>query len=159
MTRVLDEVFPAGLPTVTTMTANLEGEYRPWRLGATLFSLLGLLALLVAVAGFYSTTAYGVGQRTHEFGVRKALGARMPDVLKQVVGEGLRTVALGVILGAALSILSGRLIVALLYGVEPTDPSVLTLVSGTLLLVAALAALVPAWRATRVDPMKALAAD
>jgi len=155
----LHEVFPAGLPTVTTMTANLEGEYRPWRLGATLFSLLGLLALLVAVAGFYSTTAYGVGQRTHEFGVRKALGARMPDVLKQVVGEGLRTVALGVILGAALSILSGRLIVALLYGVEPTDPSVLTLVSGTLLLVAALASLVPAWRATRVDPMKALAAD
>lgn len=152
----LQRAFPAAEATVTPMTENLEPEYRPWRLGATLFTALGLLALVVALVGIYSTVSYGVTQRTHEFGVRIALGARIGDVLRQVVGEGVRTVAIGVALGIALALAAGRLVAALLYGIAPSDPVVLGLVAGTLLAVAALAAVVPAWRASRVDPITAL---
>jgi ABC-type antimicrobial peptide transport system permease subunit len=156
MRAALREAFPSAEPVVTPMTENLEPEYRPWRLGATLFTAFGLLALVVALVGIYSTVAYGVSQRTHEFGVRIALGARIGDVLRQVVGEGLRTVAVGVVVGVALALAAGRLVAALLYGVSPADPLVLALVPGILLGVSALAALVPAWRASRVDPVTAL---
>ena len=156
MRAALHEAFPSAEPVVTPMTANLEPEYRPWRLGATLFTSFGALALLVALIGIYSTVSYGVSQRTHEFGVRIALGARIGDVLRQVVGEGLRTVAIGVAVGVALALAAGRLVAALLYGVSPSDPAVLALVPAVLLGVSALAALVPAWRASRVDPVTAL---
>jgi ABC-type antimicrobial peptide transport system permease subunit len=109
--------------------------------------------------GIYSTVSYGVSQRTHEFGVRIALGARVADVLRQVVGEGIRTVAIGVALGVALAIAAGKLVEALLYGIAPRNPVVLGLVSLSLLVVAILAALVPAWRASRADPIMALRAD
>jgi predicted permease len=152
----LTNVFPEGDVQVRRMLENLEPEYRPWRLGATLFTAFGGLALLVAVIGIYSTVSYGVSQRTHEFGVRAALGARRADVLRLVVGEGLRTVAIGAALGIALALAAGRLISAMLYGVRPGEPLALLLVSGLLLSVAALAATVPAWRAGRIDPMVAL---
>ena len=155
----LRAAFPAGEPVVTPMTKNLEPEYRPWRLGATLFSAFGLLALVVALVGIYSTVSYGVSQRTHEFGVRIALGARTADVLRHVVARGLRGVAVGVGLGIALSLAAGRLVAALLYGVKPGDPLVLLLVSVALLVAAVLAALLPAWRAARVDPVSALRTD
>jgi ABC-type antimicrobial peptide transport system permease subunit len=141
------------------MTAMLEPEYRPWRLGATLFTAFGLLALLVAVIGIYSSVSYGVSQRTHEFGVRIALGARMADVLRQVVGEGIRVVAVGVVVGVALALAAGKLVAALLYGVEARDPVTMIGVSVVLLMVAAAAALIPAWRAARVDPVTALRAE
>lgn len=155
----LRRAFPAAEPRVTPMTQNLEPEYRPWRLGATLFSALGLLALVVALFGIYSTVSYGVTQRTHEFGVRIALGAGIGDVLRQVVGEGVRTVMLGVALGVMLALAAGKLVAALLYGIAPQNPAVLGLAAVTLLVVAALAAIVPAWRAARVDPILALRAD
>jgi predicted permease len=157
--NMLKRTFPAAEPIITPMTANLEPEYRPWRLGATLFTGLGVLALVVAMLGIYSTVSYGVTQRTHEFGVRIALGARVADVLRQVVGEGIRTVAVGVGLGVALAIASGKLIEALLYGIAPRNPVVLGFVSVSLLVVAILAALVPAWRASRADPITPLRAD
>jgi predicted permease len=156
---MLERTFPAAEPVITPMTTNLEPEYRPWRLGATLFTGLGVLALIVAMLGIYSTVSYGVSQRTHEFGVRIALGARVADVLRQVVGEGIRTVAIGVALGVALAIAAGKLVEALLYGIAPRNPVVLGLVSLSLLVVAILAALVPAWRASRADPIMALRAD
>ena len=159
MRAALREAFPAAEPRVTPMTENLEPEYRPWRLGATLFTAFGLLALVVALVGIYSTVSYGVSQRTHEFGVRLALGARIGDVLRQVVGEGVRTVAIGVVVGVALALAAGRLVASLLYGVSPRDPAALLLVSLALLVVAALAAVVPAWRAARVDPVRALRAE
>jgi predicted permease len=155
----LRAAFPAGAPVVTAMTKNLEPEYRPWRLGARLFTAFGLLALLVSLVGIYSTVSYGVSQRTHEFGVRIALGARTADVLRHVVARGLRAVAIGVGLGIGLSLAAGRLIAALLYGVKPGDPLVLVLASAALLAAAVLAALVPAWRAARVDPVAALRAE
>lgn len=119
----------------------------------------GLLALIVALVGIYSSVAYAVGQRTHEFGVRVALGAQLRDVLNQVLGEGIRVVAIGVGIGLLLSIAAARLVRALLFGVEASDPSAMLLASCTLLLTAVLAALVPAWRAARVDPVAALRAD
>jgi putative ABC transport system permease protein len=159
LASALSAAFPTGLPYVRTMTELLEPEYRPWQLGATLFTAFGLLALVVALVGIYSTVSYSVGQRTHEFGVRIALGARLRDVLNQVLGEGLRVVAAGVVVGVALALAAGRLVSAVLYGVEPSDPRAMLLAAGTLLVVAGAAALVPAWRAARVDPNVALRAD
>jgi predicted permease len=156
LASALRQSFPFGYPTVTPMRERLEPEYRPWQLGAALFTAFGLLALLVAVVGIYSTVSYGVSQRTHEFGVRIALGARIRDVLRQVLGEGLRTVAIGIAFGVVLALAAGRMIASLLYGVEPSDPAVLLLVTASLLFVAMLAALLPAWRAARVDPVTAL---
>jgi ABC-type antimicrobial peptide transport system permease subunit len=155
----LRQAFPAAEPSVTPMTENLEPEYRPWRLGATLFTAFGLLALLVTIIGVFSTVSYDVSQRTHEFGVRVALGARMGDVLRQVIGEGVRTIAIGIALGLMLALAAGRLIAALLYGIEPNDPRVLTGVAVMLLVVAGVATLAPAWRAARADPVIALRAD
>ena len=159
MRAALLAAFPSAQPRITPMTANLEPQYRPWRLGASLFAALGLLALMVTLVGVYSTVSYGVSQRTHEFGVRIALGARIGDVLRQVVGEGLRTVAIGVALGIVLALAAGRLVAALLYGVSASDPAVMLLVALVLLAVAALAAVIPAWRAARVDPVTALRAE
>jgi putative ABC transport system permease protein len=159
LTAALRGAVPSGYPSVKAMTENLESQYRPWRLGATLFTGFGLLAVVVALVGIYSTVSYGVSQRTHEFGIRIALGARMLDVLRLVVGEGLRTVAIGVGLGVVTALAAGRAIAAPLYGVAPSDPAVILQVSLILLVVAGLAALVPAWRAARVDPMTALKAE
>jgi predicted permease len=152
-------VFPGGIPVITRLSDYIDPQYRPWRLGAMLFSALGLLALIVAVVGIYSTVSYGVNQRIHEFGVRIALGARMQDVLRLVVGAGVRTVAVGILIGIALALIAGRLISTLLYGIAPRDPVVLGTVTTTLLVISILAALAPAWRASRVDPVTALRAD
>lgn len=154
--RVIRETFPEGRPAIATMEQHLEPQYRPWRMGATLFTAFGFLALIVAALGIYSTVAYMVAQRTHEFGVRTALGARTSDILRQVVGTSLRTVAIGVAAGIVLAMIGGRFVAALLYGIEPADPVVMGSVAVALLLVAAGAALGPAWRATRVDPVTAL---
>ena len=155
----LKTAFPTSLPEATAMHEYLEPQYRPWRLGARLFTAFGLLALLVAIVGIYTTVSYGVTQRTHEFGVRMALGARVRHVLAQVLGEGLRTVIYGVVAGIALALAAGRLVAALLYGVAPHDPLALLIVAGILVGVGIVAALVPAWRAARVDPLKTLRAE
>src|SRR5207248_6813231 len=125
----------------------------------TLFSALGFLALVVAVIGIYSTMSYGVSQRLHEFGVRIALGARLADVLRLVIGQGLRAVAAGAALGIVLALATGRLVASLLYGIAPSDPVVLVLVGLTLMTAGAFAAFVPAWRAARVDPVSSLRAE
>jgi putative ABC transport system permease protein len=151
--------MPTAEAKVSPMMEQLEPEYRPWRLGASLFTAFGLLALIVACIGIYSTVSYGVTQRRHEFGVRIALGAQLSDVLSQVVGEGLRVVAIGVVVGVGLALAAGKLVSALLYGVKPTDPVVMSGVAVLLLFVAAAAALVPAWRASRVDPVSALRSE
>jgi putative ABC transport system permease protein len=159
LTTALRRAMPAAPVWVRVMNDVLEPEYRPWKLGATLFTGFGFLALIVAMVGIYSTVSYGVTQRTHEFGVRVALGARIGDVLRLVIGEGVRVVAVGVVVGVALALAAGKLVASLLYGVEPHDPLTMLLVGVVLLSVAAVAALLPAWRASRVDPVTALRAD
>ena len=132
---------------------------RSWRLGATLFSALGVLALVIAAVGVYSVVSYAFSQRAHEIGVRVALGARRSDVMRLVLGEGFAIVAVGVIAGVVLALASVRFVGSLLYEVSARDP--LALGVGGLVLLAAglLASILPAWRATRVDPVIALRGD
>ncbi|HEV8355308.1 MAG TPA: ABC transporter permease [Gemmatimonadales bacterium] len=145
--------------TVQPLTLTLDPVFRPWRLGATMFTLFGGLALLVAAIGLYGVIAYSVTQRLHEMGVRVALGARTGDLLRLVVGEGIRVALIGILLGAAGAFMAGKLIASLLFGVPARDPLTFGIVAAVLLLVAILASLVPAWRASRVDPNLALRAE
>jgi len=157
--RALRDAFPRGEPSVRRMADRLAPQYRPWQLGAALFGAFGLLALVVATLGVYSSVSYAVTQRVHELGVRIALGASVRDVMRHVVGRGVQPVVIGGMLGAGLALASARLIASLLYGVQPWNPVVLIAVVLTLLAVAMAAACIPAWRATRIDPVRAMMAD
>jgi predicted permease len=148
--------FDAQSVRVERMTDALEPQLRPWRLGAQLFTAFGVLALLVTTVGVYAALAYAVSQRTHEMGVRVALGAKLHDILRLVVGEGLRVVALGVVLGALAAVAAGRLVESLLFGVTPRDPVAMAAAAVLLLATGAAASVVPAWRAGQVDPSQTL---
>ena len=153
----LQRLMPgAAYVTVTPMREVLAPELRSWQLGATMFTAFGVLALVLAAVGLYSVIAYGVTQRTHELGVRVALGAQIADVLRLVVSEGVRLGAIGIALGGALALWGVRWLAPLLFDVPARDPWVFAIVGATLLLVAVLASLLPAWRASRVDPSVAL---
>ena len=156
---ILRAEFPGAMPSTTTMATVMAPNYRPWEIGAKLFTAFGVLALTVAMIGVYSSVSYAVSQRTHEFGVRMALGARTADVLRQVVGEGLRVVVTGVLIGIMLALIAGKVIGSLLYGVQPSDPFALASVASVLVSVAVVAALRPAMRASRADPVSALRAE
>jgi ABC-type antimicrobial peptide transport system permease subunit len=114
---------------------------------------------MLAAIGLYSVIAYDVAQRTHELGVRIALGARMGDVMRLVVGDGLRIALVGVLLGGMLALWAGRWIAPLLYEQSPHDPRVFGAVTGVLLAVALLASAIPALRASRVNPNSALRSE
>jgi predicted permease len=157
--RALASAFPTGRPRIDRLSDVVAPTYRPFRLGAQLFLLFGVLALVVAIVGVYGTVSYTVTQRTHEFGVRIALGASVADVVRLVVGHCVRIVATGAALGVAFALAAGQLIASLLYGVTPRDPVTIGVVVVALLGAAAAAAFVPAWRAGRVDPVSALRAD
>jgi ABC-type antimicrobial peptide transport system permease subunit len=144
---------------VTPLTKIVEAEVRSWDLGATMFALFGGLALLLAAVGLYSVIAYNVTQRSHELGVRIALGAQNAQVLRLVLSSGLRVAAAGILIGGAIALVASRFIAPLLYHVSPRDPLVYGGAATILFAVAALACLIPARRATRVDPNVALRAD
>ncbi|HEU5305476.1 MAG TPA: ADOP family duplicated permease, partial [Gemmatimonadales bacterium] len=141
---------------VTPMDSFLEPHVQPWRLGASMFGIFGLLALLVAAVGLYGVMAYSVVTRTREFGVRGALGASSGALAGQVLREGLRLTSLGLAIGAGAALGVASLIASLLFETPARDPVVLTAVSGLLLAVALLASLIPAWRAARTAPADAL---
>lgn len=150
------EVPGASYVTTTPLNQVLGQETRSWRLGASLFSAFGLLALLLASIGLYSVIAYNVAQRTHELGVRMALGAQRADVLKLVVSEGLRFGVAGVAIGGALALIASRFLAPLLFEESPRDPMVYTAVALTLLAVSLAASWLPARRAAQVEPTRAL---
>jgi predicted permease len=152
-------VMPTAAPGVVSLRGSFQAQFRTWRIGATLFSALGMLALVVAALGVYGVISYDVGQRTHEMGIRIALGAQRARVLRLVVGHGVRTTTLGVIAGLGLALAGGHLVSALLYETSPSSPVVLAAVAATMLAVAVLAAFFPGWRAAGVDPSAALRAD
>jgi predicted permease len=157
VTRELRATFGSSArPRVQSMEETLASDFHRWKLGASLFSVAGLLALIVAGVGIYSTVAYMVGQRTHEIGVRMALGAGSTNIARVVIGHGVGIVLAGVAAGVLASLAMGALVASLLYDVTPHDPLVLGGVVLVLLLVAVAACLVPAWRAIRVDPMETL---
>jgi ABC-type antimicrobial peptide transport system permease subunit len=158
--RELQRVMPGiSYVSVTPLETILEPNVRPWRLGATMFALFGALALLLAAVGLYSVIAYNVTQRSHELGVRIALGAQARDVLRLVLASGLRVAIAGIVIGGAIALLAGDFIRPLLYEVSPKDPFIYATAAVTLLAVALLASLLPAWKATRVDPNVALRVD
>ncbi len=158
--RALQDVAP-GFAYVRTRTLDgiVAPEMRSWRLGATMFTIFGVLALVVAAIGLYSVVAYDVSQRTRELGVRVALGASAGTVLRLVVGEGVRVVIVGLALGAAAALALAGKVSPLLYDVSAKDPVTYAGVVGVLLVVAVVASLAPALRAARVDPNVALRAE
>jgi putative ABC transport system permease protein len=122
------------------------------------FLVLGfaVIALVLAATGLYGILAYLVAQRTTEIGIRIALGAQREQVLRLMLADGLRPALIGLVLGLAASAVTVRLIRSMLYQTQPLDPAVFAGVAAALLLVAALACMAPAWRASRLDPMQAL---
>ena len=152
--RALDPKLP--ITDVKTFRDQLDLSLFPSRVAAWILGGFGVLALLLAAIGIYGVVSYSVAQRTQEIGVRMALGARRKDVLRLVLGQGLFVIAFGLAVGLLLAFASTRLISGFLYGVGATD--LLTFCGVPLLLgtVALGASYIPAWRATKVDPLVAL---
>jgi putative ABC transport system permease protein len=145
-----------GISDVATMDQVLADSTSDRRLNLMLFALLGGLALALATVGVYGVVAYSVAQRTHEIGVRMAIGARPGDVVRMIVEEGGRLALAGVVAGLALAIAAARLMRGLLFDISAADPTTFVAAPLALLTVALLASYIPARRATRVDPMIAL---
>jgi predicted permease len=145
--------------SLETMQEAIDPEYRPWKLGAAMFGVFGILALIVAGVGLYSVVAYLVTDRTRELGVRIALGASGGRILRDVVVSGVATTMVGVALGIGVSLAAARFIEPLLFDVPARNPAVYGVVAVLVLAIAALAAWSPARRASRVDPVIALRAD
>ena len=141
---------------IQPLAERLAGSLGQQRTAAMLVSGFGALALLLAAIGLYGAVAYSASQRTREFGIRIALGAQRPDVLRQVLREGVVLAVIGLAIGVAGAAAVTRLVRSQLYGVSPIDPLSFSVVSVLLLVVAVVASLAPARRATRVDPMVAL---
>jgi putative ABC transport system permease protein len=144
---------------VQTLDALVNGSWARNRFDALLFAGFGAAALLLAASGIFAVLAYAVANRTREFGIRIALGAAPGEVVRMVLGEGLAFPVAGLVLGAMLSVASTRVLRASLYEVSPLEPRIYVLTTVLLLGVAVLACMVPAWHATRTDPIKALRAE
>ena len=156
--RELVRVEDADLPVfdVRTMEDHMGFALLPARLGGSVLGLFGLLGLVLAAVGIYGVMAYSVAQRTRELGIRVALGSDRSAVLRMVLREGMRLAGLGVVIGLIGAVGASRLLAGLLYGIEPLDPVAFSLVPVTLIAVAALAVYLPARRAARMDPVRAL---
>jgi putative ABC transport system permease protein len=132
---------------------------RAWELGAKVLTAFGILALVLAAVGLYSVLAFSIAQRGHEFGVRMALGAQPADIIRLTLSVGLAPVIAGIAAGLVLALLGGKYVSSLLFEVAPRDPTVLGAVCAVLLGTGVLASLIPAIRATRVDPAAVLRWD
>ncbi|MFL6531023.1 MAG: ABC transporter permease [Chthoniobacterales bacterium] len=161
MVRGVVDQIDAGLPlfNTSTMEAIVENSLGQQRLIMTLLGAFAGIALLLATVGIYGAVAYTVEQRTGEIGVRMALGAQTRDVLRLVVGQGMKPVLLGVLAGIIAAVALGRLLTAQLYEVSPHNPLLLTGTAGILAFAAFLACLIPARRAILLNPVQALRAD
>ncbi|MGH9938693.1 MAG: FtsX-like permease family protein, partial [Blastocatellia bacterium] len=143
--RTLDQVF----------SSSLDGR----RFILALFGVFAAVALLIGASGVYGVMVYAVTQRTHEIGIRMALGARGSDVLRLALGQGMRLAMTGAALGLLAAFALTRLMKGLLFGVEATDPLTFTVIALLLMVVALLACWIPARRATKVDPLASLRHD
>ncbi|MCA9736330.1 MAG: ABC transporter permease, partial [Gemmatimonadetes bacterium] len=158
--RILDDIDPTvPLTDAGTLQGLIEQSLGRERLSLTLLSVFAAAALLLAVLGIYGVVANQVTQRTHEMGVRMALGADRSGVLRLVLGQGARLTVWGTVLGLLAAVAASRVLVGVVAGVDPRDPVVYAGVALTLAAVTLLAAWVPARRAARIDPTEALRAE
>jgi predicted permease len=144
---------------VAPYAERIEPLTRSWKLGATMFSIFGALALVVAAIGLYSVLAFDIAQRTRELGLRTALGATDGMLVRRVIGGAVGVTAIGIAIGGIVTWLLAPKVATMLFDTPARDPIVLAGVALTLIVVAVIAAAVPAWRATRVDPYVALRAE
>jgi len=141
---------------VVTMDERLSDSVAPRRLQMLLFAIFAAVALVIATVGMYGVLSYAVGQRTREIGVRMALGAQGGDVLRLVVGQGMRMTLIGALLGLAAALALTRVMKSLLFNVSPTDLATFVSITSLLVVVAFLASYIPARRATKLDPLMSL---
>src|ERR1700731_2134754 len=157
LTRMLADLDPnLTITSIRTMRQQIELSFDQERAVASLAGLFGIVALVLAAVGLYGVTAYTVAQRTNEIGIRMALGADRPKVIRLVLGGAFKRVLVGLLLGLPLAVGAGRLLSAQLYGVSLWDPLALTVAAGALAICSFLAAIVPASRAASISPMNAL---
>ena len=144
---------------VIDMASRVDNMRGPWRVGATIFSVFGLLALLVASLGLYSVLSFAVARRSREIGIRAALGAQRGDLVAMVVSRAARLVGAGLVLGLGAAVLLGRFLEAVLFGVPTVNPVVFGGVAVVLVAAGLFAAWLPAWKATAIDPVEAMVAE
>jgi putative ABC transport system permease protein len=150
----VDQTVPVS--DVQTMDHIVSTSVTQPRFNLFLVALFSAIALLLSAAGIYGVTSYGVSQRTHELGIRMALGAQVRDVLGMILKQGMGVIAIGLVLGLGAAFLLLRLMKSLLFGVTETDPLTFVVTTVVLTFVALIACYVPARRATKVDPLEAL---
>jgi predicted permease len=167
-TAATDRIAPRVVETIRSLDPNRPIDHvqtleeirdetiAPQRLNATLIGLFALLALAIATVGVAGVLAFSVSQRTNELGIRLALGAERQTILRMILGEGAAMAAIGLVIGGLAAIPLSRLLSGLLFGVEPVDPPTIVVSAVLLVLVALIAAWIPARTATAVDPMTAL---
>jgi putative ABC transport system permease protein len=152
--RELDGRLPVA--EATTLERAIGVSLLPQRVASTVTGIFGVLGLLLVGIGVYGVTAFAVSQRTREFGLRMALGARGADVLGLVLRQGMTLALIGIACGLAGAAAATRLLSSLLFGVSATDPWTFAAAAGVLAGIVVLGSLLPAWRATQVDPLRAL---
>ena len=157
--RLQGEMPGTSFVTVTPLVDFVDAKLRSWIVGARVFTGFGVLALVLAAVGLYSVIAYNVTHRTHELGVRLALGAPRAGIVRLVVMEGVRFTLAGIVIGGIVAWSTGLWIGPMLFRQSPRDPTVFALVGAVLLGVSVVASCIPALRAARVDPKTALQAD
>ena len=158
--RAVSEVDPAvGVYDASALQEYITASLFAQKMAGRLLSVLGLISLALAAIGLYSVMAYSVSQRTHEIGIRMALGGQRGNVMGMIVTKGLRLALAGLLVGLAVSLSTSRLLAGMLVHVSANDPAILACAAVFLTLVALLASLLPARRATRVDPLTALRCD
>ncbi|MGC1294631.1 MAG: ABC transporter permease [Alloacidobacterium sp.] len=144
---------------VLTMNQLLGKSTLDQSFNTTLLVAFATLSLVLAAVGLFGVMSYIAAQRTTEIGIRIALGAKREHVMQKMLLDGMRPAVFGLVVGLAASLAAGRLMRDLLYEIKPLDPAIFAAVAATLLAVAAFACIVPAWRASRIDPMQALRAE
>ena len=158
--REVQKLLPGmGYARVRPIAQVLDPVLRQWRLGATMFTIFGFIALALAAVGLYGVVAYDIAQRMREMGVRVALGAQASDIRRLVLWQGIRVAAIGAALGVVAAGFAARYVAELLFHTSAHDPLAFVGAAATILVVSVLATLIPARRATRVDPVVALRAE
>ncbi len=158
--QALIQLDPA-LPYVSieTLGEALDPQIRPWRLGASVLTAFGILAIVLAMVGLWSSLSYAASQRRNEFAIRMAVGAEAGHLIRLVLTDGLRTALVTVVSGVLIALAVSPLLAEMLFQVSPRDGSVLTAVAAGVLTLALLVSVVPAWRVSRIHPAEALRSD